>query len=103
MADLNVALILKFVDQATRPARAAVSAVERMGATTQRLGAAEIAQGRARIAIAQESTNQLLGEAGALAATGWAMSRASASSSSRRARPTRSNRSTRSRRKNPIR
>lgn len=76
MADLNVALILKFVDQATRPARAAVSAVERMGASTQRLGAAEIAQGRARIAIAQESTNQLLGEAGALAATGWAMSRA---------------------------
>lgn len=76
MADLNVALILKFVDQATRPARAAVSAVERMGASTQRLGAAEIATNRARIAAAQERQTQLLGEAGALAATGWAMTRA---------------------------
>lgn len=76
MADLNVALILKFVDQATRPARAALATVERMGAASQRFGAAEIAQGRARIAVAQESTNRLFGEAAALAGTGWAMTRA---------------------------
>lgn len=76
MADLNVALVLKFIDQATRPARAAMSTVERMGAAAQRAGAAEIATNHARIAAAQERSNQLLGEAGALAATGWAMTRA---------------------------
>lgn len=76
MADLNVALILRFVDQATRPARAAMGEVGRMAEAGQRVGAAQIAQGRERIALAQESSGRLLGETAALVAQGWAMTQA---------------------------
>lgn len=73
MADLNVALILRLVDRATAPARAALRQVERAGAGMQRFGAAQVALSRSQIAAAQDRTRALGGEAMALAATGYGM------------------------------
>lgn len=73
MADLNVALILRLVDKATAPARAALRQVERAGSGMQRFGAAQIALSRAEIAAAQDRTRALGGEAMALAATSYGM------------------------------
>lgn len=73
MADLNVALILRLVDEATAPARAALRQVERAGAGMQRYGAAQMALSRSQIAAAQDHTRALGGEAMALAATGYGM------------------------------
>lgn len=73
MADLNVALILRLVDRATAPARAALRQVERAGAGMQRFGAAQMALSRSQIAAAQDRTRALGGEAMALAATGYGM------------------------------
>lgn len=73
MADLNVALILRLVDKATAPARAALRQVDRAGAGMRRFGAAQIALSRAQIAAAQDRTRAMGGEAMALAATGYGM------------------------------
>lgn len=73
MADLNVALILRLVDRATAPARAALRQVERSGAGMQRFGAAQLALSRSQIAAAQDRTRALSGEAMAIAATGYGM------------------------------
>ena len=69
MADLNVALILRFVDQATRPARDALGKVEGMGARAGKLA-------QDRVSYLRQNRAAQIAEAGALAATGWAFQRA---------------------------
>jgi len=75
MADLNIALILRLVDKATAPARTALRQVERAGMGMQRLGRDQLALSGQQIAAAQARSGALMGEAAALAASGYAMSR----------------------------
>lgn len=76
MADLNVALILRLVDKATAPARAALKKIESAGAGMRQYGASQLALSRTQIAAAQDRTRALGAEALALAGTGYAMVRA---------------------------
>jgi len=66
MADLNVALILRFVDQATRPARAAMAQVEGMAGAGMRIAREQMERQRENMAL----------EAAALAGVGYAAHRA---------------------------
>lgn len=67
--DLNIALVLRLVDQATRPARAVVGALRGMGDAARE-------SGRANMAAAMERQRALTGDALAIGAMGFAMTRA---------------------------
>ena len=75
MSDLNIALILKFVDQATAPARAALQNIQGASEAVQRFGGQQMAAGRqmveqanAQTAALRGSTLATLGTAAALVA-----------------------------------
>lgn len=61
MSDLNIALVLKFIDQATAPARAAMQNIEGAAQTVQRFGTEQIAAGREMQKTAAENTKALRG------------------------------------------
>lgn len=73
MADLNVALILRLIDQATGPARAAIQNVQAAGLQVQRFGEAQIAAGRTMQETAAAHTAALHGQTVAAAAMGFAL------------------------------
>ncbi|WP_121097710.1 phage tail tape measure protein, partial [Roseinatronobacter ekhonensis] len=73
MSDLNIALILKFVDQATAPARAAMQNIQGAAERVERFGAAQMAQGTAMREVAQQNTAALRGSALATAGVGFAL------------------------------
>lgn len=66
MADLNVALVLRFIDQATRPAREAMGRVESMAGRATSMARDQMERQRQNMAA----------EAVAIAGVGWAMHRA---------------------------
>ena len=76
MADLNIALILKFVDQATAPARKAMENVQGAAEAVQRYGNQHIAQGRAMQETARQQTTALRGSTLATAGVGFALYKA---------------------------
>lgn len=73
MADLNIQLILRLVDKATAPAREAMTRLDSLSGRAIAAGREQIAISREQIGLAQERQSRLLGEAGALAAQGYAM------------------------------
>ncbi|WP_121097677.1 phage tail tape measure protein, partial [Roseinatronobacter ekhonensis] len=73
MSDLNIALILKFVDQATAPARAAMQNIQGAAERVERFGAAQMAQGTAMQEVARRNTSELKGQAMATVATAVAL------------------------------
>lgn len=73
MSDLNVALILRLVDKATAPAKNALRTIERSGAGMRSFGAAQVKLSKEQIMASQAHTQALVGEAAALAGTGFAM------------------------------
>lgn len=76
MSDLNVALILRFIDQATGPARAALRNVQGAAERVERFGTAQVAAGRQQVALAGLQMSALRGQALALTAVGYAAYRA---------------------------
>jgi TP901 family phage tail tape measure protein len=76
MSDLNVALILRFIDQATGPARAALRNVQGAAERLDRHGQAQIAAGRAQVEMAQAQMVALRGQALATLGVGYAAYRA---------------------------
>lgn len=72
MSDLNIALILRFVDQATAPARAAMQNVQGAAEAVQRYGDQQIAQGREMAQRAEAQTRALRGSTLATIGTGMA-------------------------------
>ncbi|MEO1951402.1 phage tail tape measure protein, partial [Thioclava sp.] len=75
MADLNVALILRLVDKATAPAKRALRTIERSGAGMRSYGLSQLKLSKEQIAATQARSQALVGEAAALAGTGYAMVR----------------------------
>ncbi|WP_417262635.1 phage tail tape measure protein [Celeribacter sp.] len=73
MSDLNIAMILRFVDKATAPAAAALRQVDRASNGMMRLGRDQVALNSRMIAQTQARSQALLGEAAALAASGAGM------------------------------
>jgi len=73
MSDLNIALILKFIDQATAPARAAMQNIQGAAERVERFGAAQMAQGTAMQEVARRNTSELQGQAMATVATAVAL------------------------------
>lgn len=73
MSDLNVALILRFIDQATGPARAALRNIQGAAERMERFGAAQVAAGRAMQQQAVANVAALRGEALAVAGVGYAV------------------------------
>lgn len=73
MADLNVALILRFIDQATGPARTALRNIQGAAERMERFGAAQVAAGRAMQQQAVANVAALRGEALAVAGVGYAV------------------------------
>lgn len=71
--DLNVSLILRLVDKATAPARAALREWERQSGKMAAAGRAQVVMSGQQIAAAQERSQRMLGEAAAIAGTGYAM------------------------------
>lgn len=67
--DLNIALVLRLVDQATRPARAVVGALRGMGDAARE-------SGRANMAAAMERQRALAGDAIAIGGMAFAMTKA---------------------------
>lgn len=76
MSDLNLQLVLRFIDRATAPARAAMQAVERAGMGAQQIGQRQMALAKAQMAQAAGRNRALTGEALAIAGTGYAMAKA---------------------------
>ncbi|WP_296643746.1 phage tail tape measure protein [Roseinatronobacter sp.] len=73
MSDLNIALVLKFIDQATAPARAAMQNIQGAAQVIERHGAQHIAQGRAMQETAAVQTQALGRQAIATAGAGFAL------------------------------
>ena len=70
MPDLNIALVLKLVDQATAPARAAMQNIQGAAEAAQRFGGQQMAQGRAMVETSQRQTAALRGSTLATVAMG---------------------------------
>ena len=68
--DLNIALILKLVDQATGPARAVTNSLRDIGAVTEQTGRAGVAWANEQLAANQARRSALQGEAMGLFALG---------------------------------
>lgn len=66
--DLNIALILKLVDQATGPARAVTNSLRQIGAVTEETGRAGVAWANEQLAANQARRSALMGEAFGVAA-----------------------------------
>lgn len=66
--DLNIALILKLVDQATGPARAVTNSLRQIGAVTEQTGRAGVAWANEQLAANQARRSALMGEAFGIAA-----------------------------------
>ncbi|MFN4058230.1 MAG: phage tail tape measure protein [Roseinatronobacter sp.] len=73
MSDLNIALILRFVDQATAPARAAMQNVQGAAEAVQRFGGQQMAAGRQMVEQANAQTTALRGSTLATIGTGAAL------------------------------
>ncbi|MBR3371163.1 MAG: phage tail tape measure protein [Rhodobacteraceae bacterium] len=73
MLDLNIALILKFVDQATAPARAALQNIQGASEAVQRFGGQQMAAGRQMVEQANAQTAALRGSTMATLGTGAAL------------------------------
>jgi TP901 family phage tail tape measure protein len=73
MSDLNIAMILRFVDKATAPAKAALRQVDRASNGMMAKGREQLALSGRQIAATQARSQALLGEATALAASGMGM------------------------------
>lgn len=73
MSDLNIAMILRFVDKATAPAKAALRQVDRASNGMMAKGQQQLALSGRQIAATQARSQALLGEATALAASGAAL------------------------------
>lgn len=67
-SDLNIALILKLVDQATGPARAVTNSLRQIGAVTEQTGRAGVAWANEQLAANQARRSALMGEAFGVAA-----------------------------------
>lgn len=72
MTDLNVALILRFIDQASGPARNAMRTLQGAAERMDRMGAAQLAAGRAQVELAGRQMTALRGQALAVAGVGYA-------------------------------
>lgn len=66
--DLNIALILRLVDQATGPARAVTNSLRQIGAVTEQTGRAGVAWANEQLAANQARRSALMGEAFGVAA-----------------------------------
>ncbi len=73
MSDLNIALILRFVDQATAPARAAMQNLQGAAEAVQRYGNQQMAAGRQMVEVADQQTAALRGSTLATVGTGVAL------------------------------
>jgi TP901 family phage tail tape measure protein len=73
MSDLNIALILRFIDQATAPARAAMQNVQGAAEAVQRFGGQQMAAGRQMVEQANAQTAALRGSTLATLGTGAAL------------------------------
>ena len=73
MSDLNIALILRFIDQATAPARAALQNVQGAAEAVQRFGGQQMAAGRQMVETANAQTSALRGSTLATLGTGAAL------------------------------
>jgi len=73
MSDLNVALILRLVDQVTAPSRAVIGAVRDIGDATERAGRAGVAWSDRQLAANMARRQALQSEAMGVAATGFAL------------------------------
>jgi len=72
VSDLNVALILRFIDQATGPARAALRNIQGAAERVERFGQAQMVAGRAMQAQAATNIAALRGQMLGVAAVGYA-------------------------------
>ena len=72
-SDLNIALILRMVDQVTAPSRAVIAAVERVGAATEQVGQRGMAWADRQLEATAARRAALQGEAFSVAATGYAL------------------------------
>ncbi len=66
--DLNIALILKLVDQVTGPSRAVTKSLKKIGAVTEQTGRAGVAWANEQLAANQARRSALMGEAFGVAA-----------------------------------
>ena len=71
--DLNIALVLKLVDQITGPHRAAVNAVREIGRVTEKAGQSGVAWANQQLEAVRARRSALAGEAIGVAATGAAL------------------------------
>lgn len=71
--DLNIALILKLVDQVTKPARGVISTVKRIENATTNSGRAGVEWSNKQLAAVQARKSALTGEAAGIAASGFAL------------------------------
>jgi len=71
--DLNIALVLKLVDQITGPHRAAINAVRDIGRVTEQTGRAGVAWSNQQLDANRARRSALMGEAMGVAATGAAL------------------------------
>lgn len=73
MADLNVQLILRLVDRATAPARAAIQQLESGGSRMRAVGREQLALSRQQIAATAQHSQMLYGQAAATAVTAFGL------------------------------
>lgn len=62
MSDLNIALVLRFIDQATAPARKAMEGLQATGKQVEDFGRTQITAGREQAQIARQQQQQMRGE-----------------------------------------
>lgn len=73
MSDLNIALILRLVDQVTAPSRAVIGAVREIGAATEQAGQTGMTWADRQLEATAARRAALQGEAFAIGATGFAL------------------------------
>jgi|GEM_PF-2425404 len=76
MSDLNIALVLRFIDQATAPARKAMEGLQGSAEAVQRFGDQAVVRGRAMQETARQQTTALRGSTLATAGVGFALYKA---------------------------
>ena len=74
--DLNIALVLKLVDQATGPARAITNTIRKIGAVSEQTGRAGVAWSNQQLAANQARKSALAGEAFGVAAVAGSLAAA---------------------------
>lgn len=76
MSDLNIALVLRFIDQATAPARKAMEGIQGASEAVQRFGDQTVARGQAMRETAQAQTTAMRGQTLATVGMGYAFYKA---------------------------